>query len=426
MTQEHRYSLTRVCLRRGELSLPRSLTGIFNPDAPVSATDSASGEQYELKLVGERVLTGMQEFFAEHELDVNDTVLIRPAENGSISLTAHKRERRPDFGRQPAADKIISTVLDAGPVTEAEARALLPGLPADFALAGLLEESGRFTLKAGRWHDASQLSAQEFDRQVDDALARAGAQQQESHPQAAPATQSLPALAVLERIGFQVNSLGDGVHLLDAVASGTSGGGFRVLAKFVQPDVRFDWGSLLEARREQSADFLSVFGSDAELGPLTAPAELAHATLWPDSALERLGEVTGNLPLSPVDLEPYFRQGGLSGPSREHFERGIQARIAERGAFSTVLANLAAFPGGAGFRLDDAARGIDRDDARQILDQLSRSPFQLVVKRDSGEYYLRENVQIALQQLAEYATSLQDHMPRAATGPALQRVTAAR
>lgn len=425
MTQEHRYSLTRVCLRRGELSLPRSLTGVFTPDEPVKAVDTGSGDEFELNLVGERVLTGMHGFFSEHELDVNDVIIIRPAADGSLNLTPQKRERKPDYSRM-SADRIVSTVLDAAPVTEAEARALLPGLPADFQLAPLLRQSGQLTLQAGRWHDSSQIVDREFERQVDDALAQASSPQPEARAAAEHGGTALPALEALERVGFTVNSLGDGFHLLDAVSAGSSSGGFRVLAKFVQPDVRLDWGSLLEKRREYSADYLGVLGSDEELAALAAPAELARATLWPKPAVEQLAVIAANLPLSPADLETHFRQGGMTGEARQQFEQQIQARIAERGAFSTVLANLSTVEGGASFRFEDAARGVDRDSAWQILDQLSRSPFQLVIRREAGEYHLRENVTVALQQLAEYATSLQNQMPRVATGPAQRRVTAGR
>ncbi len=423
MTQEHRYSLTRVCLRRGELSLPRSLTGVFKEGVPVKAVDTGSGEEHELSLVGERVLTGMHGFFKEHELDVNDVILIRPAADGSLNLTPQKRERRPDFSKM-SADRIVKAVLDAAPVTEAEARALLPGMPADFQLAPLLRQSGKLILQAGRWHDASQIVDREFDRQVDDALAQASARQSEPRAAGASGT-ALPALEALERVGFRVSSLGDGFHLLDAGA-GSSTGGFRVLAKFVESGTRLDWGSLLEKRREQSADYLCVLGSDEQLRPLAAPAELAHATLWPQASVEQLAVIADSLPLCPADLEGHFRQGGMTGQAREQFEQQIQARIAERGAFSTVLANLSALEGGASFRFEDASKGVDRDAAWQILDQLSRSPFQLVIRREAGEYHLRENVQVALQQLAEYATSLQNQMPRAVTGPAQRRVTAGR
>ena len=78
MIQEHRYSLTRVCLRRGELTLSRSLTGLFDSDGPVTVSDSLTGTELQLDLQGQRVLSGLGAFFEEHELDVNRTMqLIR-------------------------------------------------------------------------------------------------------------------------------------------------------------------------------------------------------------------------------------------------------------------------------------------------------------------------------------------------------------
>lgn len=415
MTQEHRYSLTRVCLRRGELSLPRSLTGLFAPDSTVEVTDSTSGHSLEIRSVGERVLQGLAPFFEEHGLEVNDQILIRSGRDGAVTLTPLRRERTPRPGRVDR-EEIVRTVLAAGPVTEAEARALLPGLPADFRLAALLQESGRFQLRGGRWHDAAAAREAEFAREVDEALAQASPVR---HTEAAPAATGVRQ--VLGRVGFQVSDLGDGMFMLDSASQGSSAPGFRVLGCELQPGVRLDWAVLLERRRQAAADHLAVFGAEGSVESLAAPAELAHATLWTTEAVSNIGELVRNLPICPVDLEPYFRTGGMTGEGRDRFERQIQARIAERGAFSTVLANLAVHPGPAGFRLEDAARGVDRDTALRILDQLSRSPFQLVIRREGGDWYLRENVQTALRQLAEYASSLQDHMPRSRQQLAVQR-----
>src|SRR5690625_7627561 len=102
MIQEHRYSLTRVCLRRGELTLPRRLTGLFDSDGPATVSDSLTGTELQLDLQGQRVLSGLGAFFEEHELDVNDALLIRRAEGGTISTTPQQRERRPDL--RPARD----------------------------------------------------------------------------------------------------------------------------------------------------------------------------------------------------------------------------------------------------------------------------------------------------------------------------------
>ncbi len=415
MNQEHRYSLTRVCLRRGELSLPRSLRGIFPEDSSVTAVDSTSGSRHDLRLQGTHVLAGMDAFFREHDLEVNDTILIRPGEDGTITLTPKKRDSRPDYSSSHAVARIVNTIQEAAPVTESEARALLKGLPSDFDLAGLLEESGKFQLKAGRWHDASTLQDDAFDRQVDAALAQATARhtvppargsQVARHAEAGP-------IATLAAVGFEVEDLGEGFWLLDSAAPGSPAPGFKAVMHLLSPQERLDWARLLERRRQHAADFLAVAGTGPELQQLKAPAELAHATLWDEAALTRLEEIALTVPLGPVDLESHFRHDGLSGAGFDRFERTMQARVAERGAFSLVLTNLSTMAGPGSFRLEDAARGVDREVAARVLDQLSRSPFQLVLRREGGEWYLRQSVQRGLQQLAEYASSLQEQLPRA-------------
>jgi len=428
MIQEHRYSLTRVCLRRGELTLPRSLTGLFDSDGPVTVSDSLTGTELQLDLQGQRVLSGLGAFFEEHELDVNDALLIRRAEDGTISITPQKRERRPDYSSERARSQIVAVVLENAPLTEAEARALLPGLPAGFDLAGVLQSSGRLRLHAGRWHDGSDFQEEQFEREVDEALEHAVRSHTEAAAEPVPAEpaavqgrpdSSLPGR--LARLGFQVVALNGTAWLLESAVSGSTTQGFRVLASEVTPGSRLDWAALLEQRRQQSADYLAVFGPERDLQPLSAPAELAHASLWPLEALNQLEEIAHDLPLSPADLEDNFRQDGLLARGFERFEQAVNRRISERGAFSAVLSNLAGFPAAASFRLEDAARNVDRETAKAVLDQLSRSPFQLVMRRGSGDYYLRTDVHSALRQLAEYARSLQAHMPQPRRELAAQR-----
>lgn len=416
MTQEHRYSLTRVCLRRGELTLPRAFKDFFSGDGPVTAVDSVTGTQLELDLQGERVLRGLAGFFEEHGLDVNDSILLRRNAEGGISLTAQKRERR-DFSSDQAKERIVTTLLDSAPLTEAEARTLLPGLPAAFDLRALLHDSGAFRLKAGRWHDAAAFREEEFERQVDEALLQAAsAEPAEPEPQEPPAGSGPTGHSGLPHklldLGFLVQEQGGGSWLLDSAAPGSMTGGFRVLAHELEPGVRLDWAALLEQRRSAGADHLAVFGPESDLQALTAPAELARATLWPLASLDRVLDIARDLPVGPVDLESHFRHDGLSSRGLTRFEQTVAERISERGAFSLVLANLAEFHGGASFRLEDAARGVDREAALTVLEQLSRSPFQLVVRRDASEYTLRADVHTALSQLAEYSRSLLAQMPQ--------------
>ena len=410
MTQEHRYSLTRVCLRRGELTLPRGLSGRFPSGTTVEAVDSQTGNVIPLTAEGERLLRGLGGFFEEHELSPNDVLRIKLAENGQVKITPQRRERRQQSGTVPAAAEIIRVLRDAAPVTEAEARTLVPGMPAGFDLKGFLERTGEFVFRAGRWQVAAAYS---------EAADRAGAEgEAEAAPEAAapapapgsetgepPSGQSFQQ-EVFRTLGFEVDNVGAGTWLLECPT-------YRVIVQEAAPGRRLDWGALLEERRRHQAGWLAVTGEHADLLALVAPAELAQATLWPEHALDRLLQLSRSLPLGPADLEQHFRQHGLWDAGLQKFERTVQKRIAERGAFSQVLSNLAELDAPGAFTLEEAGRGLGTEAARLVLLQLSRSPFQLVLQQADGSWYLRDSVHTALGQLAEYATSLLAHLPPA-------------
>lgn len=418
MNQEHRYSLTRVCLRRGELSLPRSLAGLFSDAGAVVVTDTVTGDKFEAEARDDRILGGLSEYFEQHGLQVNDCVVIRVTDTGGVSFTAQQRQRRTDFTSSGARERIVDTILDAGPVTEAEARALIPDLPAEFDLAGLLAAEPRLRLKAGRWQAGKPAAAgnASFDRQVDEALGQAfseaGAQAAGSPPsRLSPEAQF--AAGALRALGFNVQEAGPDALVVNNGSHRTGSRGVTTLMKVLPQGERLDWAALLEQRREVAAECLAVLAGDEDLARLSAPAELAQATLWPLGGIERVMQVAQSVPLCSADLESHFRHDGLHGRGMERFERVIENRIAEQGAFSTVLANLASLGGPGPFKLEDVLAGVDRERASAVLDQLSRAPFQLVIRTEGGGYHLRGEVRAALAQMAEYARSLQGHMPRA-------------
>ena len=90
----------------------------------MTVTDSLTGTELQLDLQGQRVLSELGAFFEEHELDVNDALPIRRAEDGTISITPRSGAAA---GLQPerARSQIVAVVLENAPLTEAEARALL-------------------------------------------------------------------------------------------------------------------------------------------------------------------------------------------------------------------------------------------------------------------------------------------------------------
>lgn len=434
MPQEFEYFVTRICLRRGALSLPPNMVELFAGSDSHQVSDTMSDLQLDVALADERMLTGLAPFFEQHDLRVNDTVIIRRAADGLITFTARARRRKPDWSAPEASAHIVQQLADAGPVTDAEARTLLPDLPADYDLAALLQQDGRLQLHAGRWQKPEQAAAQ----QTGVAQPQRRPEQQPQQPQqpspqrnevqsAVPAAvaAALPAESrvaeegsasedaaqasrIFSQLGFVVTAVTTDVLLLD---SQLDGGSFKVLAQLVGG--KLDWITLLEQRDQAGADCVALIGAAADLLKLSAPAGLAEARLWSWAGLLRVADYSQSVPISPLDLESHFRNDGMFEAGLERFEQVMTDRIGERGAFSTVLTRLAALPGPAAFQLTDVSGDASKEHAERVLEQLTRSPFQLVVQKAPGRYYLRGSVSAALKQLGDYAESLLQRLPAA-------------
>ncbi|MEX2543393.1 MAG: hypothetical protein WD314_16425, partial [Trueperaceae bacterium] len=155
MAQEFRYSLTRICLRTGQLSLSQRMAEIFPESGSVTALDTVDDREIDLTAVGPRRVTGMAEYFRRHKLEVNDAVSMRTLPDGRVALTAIRRRSRRDYGDPKVVGELLDSLLGEKPRTEAEIRALHPDLPDGFPLIESLQEDSRFHRHAGRWEAAS-------------------------------------------------------------------------------------------------------------------------------------------------------------------------------------------------------------------------------------------------------------------------------
>jgi hypothetical protein len=210
--------------------------------------------------------------------------------------------------------------------------------------------------------------------------------------------------------GYRVEGLAHGQLMLHADLGRRQ---YRTLLHVLPDGERLDWAALLARRRDSNAKYLAVVGDHRDLHRLTAPADLARATLWSWAGVERVSELTSSVMIGPFDLEPHFERDGMFEYGLERFERSIAKRVQERGTLSTVLTSLAGLRAPAVFVLEDlAAHGeLPRDQIVRVLERLSEAPFHLVSKVDSGEFCLRYRVHDALDQLGSYATSLRARLP---------------
>ncbi|MEX2543391.1 MAG: hypothetical protein WD314_16415 [Trueperaceae bacterium] len=210
--------------------------------------------------------------------------------------------------------------------------------------------------------------------------------------------------------GYRVEGLSHGMLLARAELGRRQ---HTVLVRVLVEGERLDWAALLARRREQSADHLAVFGDHRDLHRLTAPAELARATLWSWDGIARVQTLAENILIGPFDLEPHFEKGGMFGPGLQLFETSISRLIAERGVLSAVLSRLAVLRAPSVFVLDDLVEPeISREEVAATLALLSQAPFHLIARVDKGEYCLRHHVSDGLLQLSEYALSLRERLPR--------------
>lgn len=164
MAQEYRYPLTRICLRSGALTLPRTMLGLFPEEGAIAAIDTESGEEFELEATGPRTVTGVGPFLEAHALEVNDELLIRPLEDGRFGFTAVRRARKRDYARPAAVKALLDELAQIElAANETEIRALYPELPADLDLRGMLESDERFVYFEARWHGRAA-----FERRIDE------------------------------------------------------------------------------------------------------------------------------------------------------------------------------------------------------------------------------------------------------------------
>jgi hypothetical protein len=408
---------------------------LFPQEGAVKAVDTVSGDELELIMANARQVGGLGEFFAAHELAVNDIVLIKPLEDGRIALTPEPRPKKPDYREPKVAKQLADKVLELAPLSEAEIRAMFE-LPQDFELSEILAADDRLVKREGRWQpppepvdmapppEAEAPTPQEAPPETFDKADKArrvtvtpyphgvmfpGDMGLNSEQKGADFSLYNQARETLRGFGYRVEAISHGQLLAHAEMGRRH---YTALIHLHHEATRLDWAWLLARRREEEATYLAVFGAHRDLLRLQSPAEMAKATLWSWEGLARVQDLLRIVPMSPYDLEPHFQQGGLFEHGLERFEKAVARRVAERGHFSEVLARLALIKAPAIFLLEDVVEDdLPRDQALRLLELLSQAPFHLISRVDSGEFCLRYGVSEGLMNFSEYALSLRDRLP---------------
>ena len=435
---EHTYTLTRFCLRSGQLTLPQGMLEFFPSEGDVDVSDTLQNEKLILTMLSPRTVSGLRDFFVQHNLTVNDKLLFGRDEEGRYTLTPQPYTKGP---KVQTLDEVLEALHEQGtPLSEEEIRTLY-GLSAERDLVSRLSGDARFTFQEGRWQPSdTEAAPTQPEVRVAPAPDAAPPPQvtrpsQEPRPKVRRAsvtpyprgvifpgdaalnsaqeegdvTQQQRVKQLLTRLGYRVEGLAHAQLIAHADLGRRR---YSALVHLVPEHDKLDWAALLARRRDLGTDYAAVFGHKLDLTPFAAPADLAKASLWSWRALQRLEEVLELVPISPIDLESHFERDGLLDKGLERFERGVAERVAERGTFSAVLTRLAAMKAPSIFMLDDVTDAqLSREQILGILDSLARAPFHLISKVDSGEFCLRYKVAESLVRLSQYALSLHDRLP---------------
>ncbi len=169
MAQAYRYPLTRVCLKSGTMTLPLAMLQLFPEQGQIVAVDNETDAEYELELTSPRVLAGLGELYAAHQLEVNDELHVFPLGGDRFGFDVVTRAKR-SANKQPVAvaallDELASTGVAA---TEAEVHALFPMLAKGFDVTHYLEADPRFELRNGRWQTAGQSDDADYEAGVEE------------------------------------------------------------------------------------------------------------------------------------------------------------------------------------------------------------------------------------------------------------------
>jgi hypothetical protein len=422
------------------MTLTRGMLELFPSEGTFTFVDTTRDQEFKATVAEKRRITDLGSFFKLHDLQVNDEILIHPLEDGRYGFTPVQR-KKVDTGAAAIAKFLDDLANQGTPLSKAEIRGLYPDLPRTLDIDEVLARDTRFALERGRWQPA-KLKEDRAANQTEETSQQDVKNERSSEPKSqekikratvtpyprgvmypgevasSPTSEKDLSLQnkakdVLNLLGYRVESLSHG-QLIAYADLGRKN--YSVLIQLLQPGGQIDWAALLSRKREVSATYAAVFGDGLDLTKLSSPAALARATLWSWTGLDRLQGLTASVLLSPYDLESHFERDGLFDHGMDRFDKTIDKRVAEKGAFSAILTRLAAMRAPVVFMLDEVIdNDMNRESALKVLETMSQAPFHLVTKVDNGEFCLRNKVSDALVNFSDYALSLKSRLPQRRT-----------
>ena len=346
-----RYNLTSTCLSSGTMALTRSLRDQLSGRSDVSMVDE-EGEAFDIRVNWERgLLEGLGSYYAKRRLGVNETLLLHIEPNGINLEVPNARPPRPK--PLAAAPTEPLTVEPPPPPPSREKRVRVTPYPKEVI-----------------------------------------------YPQS-PVVGELPSfVADLEKLGLHRESGGPPWRFRASL-------GRRAFQVALSRLAEANPTELLALRQQGVVQFAAVVITEIQREEVQRSLE-AGIALVTTEALQKLVKLKTLFPVGLLDLERLLKTGRVDAAGIQALERDVTQLLGERAAFSAVLMCLAELSPQQVFMLADlssstAEMGIEPAKVQHALEVLSGPPFLLLKRLSPGEFLLREPVNKALTDLAEYA-----------------------
>ena len=402
-----RYILTRLCLNTGSIAVLKYLEGILPSEGFILAVTD-SGEEIRLTASpSEKRVYGLTDYFAKRGLNVNDQLFMTViGEKLQLESIAKNRDTKPDLER-PASPGNVPVVARAKferqvieesayvrEVREVKVSPYPKGII--FPRSNETSENGSPT--------AENLVLQE---NPESPMAR--------ETPVPPPKQVTPFEVMLETVHTSFTALG---YVVSALESGllleTKLGrlGHRVALAVTDGKLEMDsMNSILKAGRVTGVKYLAVAAPRDVLGFLEPSAAFGRVCKVELESLSDLRDLAKLFSFGPLELEGYWNAGNINTETLESLEANVQSQIQSRGLFSFVTLALNHFDAPRIITPEEiqdklSATGITTGTITEVLETLSKPPFNLLSPMGVGEYHLRTSLERGLSEVAEYVSSL--------------------
>jgi hypothetical protein len=406
-----RYILTRLCLNTGSIAVLKYLESMLPSEGFMLAV-TESGEEIKLTAsTTEKRVYGLTDYFAKRGLNVNDQLFITViGEKLQLESIARNRDAKPDLERpaQNSTPVIPKAKFERQIIEESAYVREVREVKVSPYPKGILYPRSNETSENG----ASKLETTESgvtpEPQVSEMLVA-------REPPISPAKQATPFEVMLENVHTSFTALG---YVVSALESGllleTKLGrlGHRVALAVTDGRLESDaMNSILKAGRVTGVKYLAVAAPRDVLGFLEPSAAFGRVCKVELESLSDLRDLAKLFSFGPLELEGYWNAGNINTETLESLEANVQSQIQSRGLFSFITLALNHFDAPRIITPEEiqdklSATGITTGTITEVLETLSKPPFNLLSPMGVGEYHLRASLERGLSDVAEYVSSL--------------------